>query len=103
MTNPGWSFIWWMSARRYYLYDRRQHAARFLFTNRQALEGQPLVHMHSVVIAARDGLDLITYFSLPAGSDSDADGVPDAPLPMVLIPHGGPWSRDRWGYNAWHQ
>jgi dipeptidyl aminopeptidase/acylaminoacyl peptidase len=22
---------------------------------------------------------------------------------MVLVAHGGPWARDIWGYNAWHQ
>jgi dipeptidyl aminopeptidase/acylaminoacyl peptidase len=88
---------------RYYLYDRRQREARFLFTNRQALEGQPLVKMHSTVIKSRDGLDLVTYYSLPPGSDADGDGIPDKPVPLVLMPHGGPWYRDWWGYNGWHQ
>jgi dipeptidyl aminopeptidase/acylaminoacyl peptidase len=32
---------------RYYLYDREQRVARFLFTNRQALEDQPLVKMQT--------------------------------------------------------
>ena len=36
---------------RFYLYDRKQREARFLFTNRQALEGLALVHMHPVVIS----------------------------------------------------
>jgi dipeptidyl aminopeptidase/acylaminoacyl peptidase len=88
---------------RYYLYDRQSRAARFLFTNRSALEGQPLVKMHAAVIKARDGLELVVYYSLPAGSDSNGDGLPDQPVPMVFTPHGGPWSRDVWGYNPWHQ
>jgi len=88
---------------RYYLYDRRQRQAVFLFTSRKALEGQPLVKMHPFVIQSQDGLDLVGYYSLPAGSDSNADGIPDQALPLVLIPHGGPWGRDVWGYNAWHQ
>ena len=88
---------------RYYLYDRQSRAAIFLFTNRSALEGQPLVKMHAAVIKARDGLDLVVYYSLPAGSDSNGDGLPAQPLPMVFTPHGGPWSRDVWGYNPWHQ
>jgi dipeptidyl aminopeptidase/acylaminoacyl peptidase len=88
---------------RYYLYDRAQREARFLFTNRQALEGQPLVKMHATVIESRDGLNLVTYYSLPPGSDSNGDGIPDEPVPMVLAPHGGPWWRDFWGFSAWHQ
>lgn len=88
---------------RFYLYDREQRVARFLFTNRQALENQPLVKMHSIVIQSRDGLNLVVYYSLPPGSDSNGDGIPDRPLPMVFTPHGGPWGRDFWGYNSWHQ
>jgi dipeptidyl aminopeptidase/acylaminoacyl peptidase len=88
---------------RFYLYDRSQREASFLFTNRRALEGLPLVHMHPVVIPARDGLQLVAYYSLPPGADSKGDGTPDRPVPMVLTPHGGPWHRDFWGYDPWHQ
>jgi dipeptidyl aminopeptidase/acylaminoacyl peptidase len=88
---------------RFYLYDRQHRTARFLFTNRQALVDQPLAKMHSVVVKSRDGLDLVSYYTLPLGSDSDGAGIPDEPLPMVLIPHGGPWGRDFWGYSPWHQ
>ncbi|HIJ72584.1 MAG TPA: S9 family peptidase [Candidatus Hydrogenedentes bacterium] len=88
---------------RFYLYDRERRAAQFLFTNRQDLEGQPLAKMRSTVIQARDGLNLVAYYTLPPGSDSNDDGIPDAPLPMVLTPHGGPWWRDFWGYHPWHQ
>jgi dipeptidyl aminopeptidase/acylaminoacyl peptidase len=88
---------------RFYLYDHLRQSVRFLFTDRQALTGQPLVKMHSVVIPARDGLPLVAYYSLPPGSDGDGNGVPGTPVPMVLFPHGGPWGRDFWGYNPWHQ
>lgn len=88
---------------RSYLYDRERREARFLFSARPALEGLPLVKMHSAVIKARDGLNLVAYLSLPPGSDADGDGRPDRALPMVLIPHGGPWARDTWGFNPLHQ
>jgi dipeptidyl aminopeptidase/acylaminoacyl peptidase len=84
---------------RYYHYDRDTKQARFLFTNRKELEGLPLVKMHPVVIKSRDGLDLVSYLSLPAGTDPDGDGRPDKPLPMVLDVHGGPWARVDWGYS----
>jgi len=88
---------------RYYHYDRRKRTARFLFTNRLALENQPLRKMHSVVIEARDGLPLVSYVTLPRDSDTNQPGRPDAPLPLVLLVHGGPWYRDHWGYNPLHQ
>ncbi|KAF5422933.1 MAG: Dipeptidyl aminopeptidase/acylaminoacyl peptidase [Candidatus Methanocomedens sp.] len=87
----------------YYRYDRGEKSAEFLFTHRKALEGLSLAKMHPVVIKSRDGLDLVSYYTLPIGSDSDLDGYPDEPLPMVLFVHGGPWARDNWGYNSVHQ
>jgi dipeptidyl aminopeptidase/acylaminoacyl peptidase len=87
----------------YYRYDREEKSAEFLFAQRRALEGLSLANMHPVVIESRDGLDLVSYYTLPVGSDSDFDGRPDEPLPMVLFVHGGPWARDNWGYNSVHQ
>lgn len=92
---------------RYYRYDRagdgKPGKATFLFSNRAALEGLGLAPMHAVVLKSRDGLDLVSYLTLPAWTDEDADGRPDKPLPMVLMVHGGPWARDDWGYDPYHQ
>ena len=88
---------------RYYHYDRKTQEAEFLFTHREALEGLPLAKMHPVVVKSRDALNLVSYYTLPLRSDSDGDGYPAEPLPMVLYVHGGPWSRDGWGYNPIHQ
>ncbi len=87
----------------YYHYDRDSSKVNFLFTNRPELEGVQLAKMHPVVIQARDNLDLVSYLTLPVWTDSDNDARPDAPQPMVLLVHGGPWARDTWGYNSLHQ
>ena len=88
---------------KYYFYDRITRTARFLFTNRRDLEGLKLAKMHPVVIKSRDGLNLVSYLTLPWWHDPDNDSRPDKPLPMVLYVHGGPWARDSWGYNSIHQ
>jgi len=88
---------------RYYLYDREAGKAEFLFTNRESLEKYTLANMEPVVIPARDGLDLVSYLTLPVSQDEDHDARPEQPLPMVLFVHGGPWARDAWGYNPYHQ
>ena len=88
---------------RYYLYDRENKQAHFLFTDREALKDAPLAKMHSAVIKSRDGLNLVSYYTLPLGTDSDGDGRPDEPLPTLLLVHGGPWGRDEWGYDSFHQ
>ncbi|MDT8323376.1 MAG: S9 family peptidase [Bacteroidota bacterium] len=88
---------------RYYLYDREAGKAEFLFTNRSSLEQYTLANMTPVLIPSRDGLELVSYLTLPVFSDEDKDGRPDQPLPLVLLVHGGPWGRDSWGYNPMHQ
>jgi dipeptidyl aminopeptidase/acylaminoacyl peptidase len=110
VTNRTLDDKYWMVAYimdngpvQYYHYDREAQEAQFLFTHQGELEGLPLVKMHPVVIESRDGLELVSYYTLPLESDSDGDAHPDEPLPMVLVVHGGPWSRDGWGYNSIHQ
>jgi dipeptidyl aminopeptidase/acylaminoacyl peptidase len=88
---------------RFYLFDRAAGKARFLFSDRKALEGLPLQTMRPVVVKSRDGMDLVCYLTLPPGSDGAAKGRPARPLPMVLDVHGGPWGRDMWGLNPTHQ
>ena len=88
---------------RSYLYDRRTRRATFLFSNRKALEDIPLAHTYPRIIRSRDGLDLVSYLTLPPWSDMGGSGRPDHPLPMVLLVHGGPWARDTWGFNPEHQ
>jgi dipeptidyl aminopeptidase/acylaminoacyl peptidase len=95
---------------RYYLYDRANKKARFLFSHRPALEKLPLARMHPVVIDSRDGLKLVSYLTLPQGdwqqgrpAGDTSPPKPPKPLPMVLFVHGGPWARDQWGLNSTHQ
>ena len=66
----------------YYLYDRDEEEVELLFTDRPALEDAPLATMHPVVIEARDNFKLVSYLTLPVGSDSGSsnDARPDAPL-----------------------
>ena len=91
---------------RSYLYERGDRANRrlsLLFRHRPALETAPLQPMAPVEIEARDGLTLVSYLTLPIGSDGNGDGRPDAPIPLVMAPHGGPWTRDSYGFNPLHQ
>jgi dipeptidyl aminopeptidase/acylaminoacyl peptidase len=88
---------------RSYLFDREARRLSLLFRHRPALEQAALQPMTPVEIEARDGLTLVTYLTLPTGSDADGDARPDEPVPLVLTPHDGPWARDSYGFNALHQ
>ncbi|HET9863080.1 MAG TPA: S9 family peptidase, partial [Steroidobacteraceae bacterium] len=83
-----------------YLYERKSGAITRLFDQRPELADAPLVPMQSLELEARDGLTLVSYLSLPPGSDSNGDGRPDKPVPMVLNVHGGPWGRDNYGFDS---
>jgi dipeptidyl aminopeptidase/acylaminoacyl peptidase len=87
----------------YFAYDRASGAVDKLFTSRPELIGKPLNEMHAVTIPSRDGLDLVSYLTLPPHADADGDGRPDSPVPMVLDVHGGPWGRNGYGYSSWAQ
>ena len=86
-----------------YIYDRKAGKVTKLFDQRPALAKAPLVPMQALELKARDGLTLVSYLSLPPGSDTNGDGVPDSPVPLVLNVHGGPWARDGYGFDNEHQ
>jgi dipeptidyl aminopeptidase/acylaminoacyl peptidase len=74
-----------------------------LFHDRPLLKDKPLARMRPLLITTRDGLEMVSYLSLPVGAAPEAATRPLRPLPMVLLVHGGPWARDEWGYNSFHQ
>ncbi|HLI66049.1 MAG TPA: S9 family peptidase [Caulobacteraceae bacterium] len=86
-----------------YLYERAAKRLTKLYVTRPDLESAPLAPMHAVEIRTRDSLVQVSYLTLPVDADPNGTGRPRAPVPMVLLPHGGPWGRDLYGYNPLHQ
>lgn len=76
----------------YYAFDRTSRQATFLFHSRPALARYTLARMEPISYRARDGLTIHGY--LTRSPDAAA-----GPGPMVLHVHGGPWSRNAWGYD----
>ncbi|HTB71828.1 MAG TPA: alpha/beta fold hydrolase [Polyangiaceae bacterium] len=96
-------------ATHYYLYDRDQDIpgnpgkATFLFTGQEGLERAKLSSVNPVIVKARDGLELVSYLTLPPASDPRAEGRPLSPLPMVLWVHDGPAARASLEYSPEQQ
>jgi dipeptidyl aminopeptidase/acylaminoacyl peptidase len=86
-----------------YLYERATRRLTKLFVVRPELEGAVLAATHPIEIRTRDGLTQVSYLTLPPGADRNGDARPEAPVPMVLLVHGGPWGRDIYGFNSMHQ
>ncbi len=64
--------------------------------------------MYEMVAESRDGKKLVCYYTLPKEADQgdkgDQGGSVDAPIPLVVVPHGGPFKvRDRFSFNPMHQ
>ena len=79
----------------YHLYERGTGKIAELFATRPDLAPYRLAPMRGNIVRARDGLELVSYLTLPAGEKPQ----PKAPLPMVLLVHGGPWARDVYGFD----
>jgi len=94
--------LWFVHATRadgpesYYLYDRPARKARKLQLGSSRLADFTLAPMTYVSIKSRDGLDIPAYLTLPVG-------IEPRNLPLVVVPHGGPWFRDRWDFDPWVQ
>jgi dipeptidyl aminopeptidase/acylaminoacyl peptidase len=76
----------------YFAYDRATKTGRFLFENRPELTRYELASMEPFSFTARDGLTVHGYATFPPGAGRSG-------LPAVLDVHGGPWTRDAWGFN----
>lgn len=76
----------------YYLYDRATGEVSLLFRRTERLADVQLARMEPFSFRSRDGLEVHGYLSFPPGRGR-------AGLPAVLSVHGGPWTRDHWGFN----
>lgn len=77
---------------KFYLFDREKQTAELLFLTRPELEEYKLASTKPISFISRDGLKIYGYLTCPIDT-------PSKNLPLVLLVHGGPWSRDFWGYN----
>lgn len=78
----------------YYLFDVKNLKAQHVLASRQWFDPDQTASMKPVRIRARDGLMLHGYVTTPKGSEGKA-------LPMVVMPHGGPFGiQDTWGFDT---
>ena len=82
-TNPG----------DFYLFDREAMRASRVIGQREWLMPDEMATMEPIKVPARDGLELHGYLTRPRGT-------PDDKLPLVVLPHGGPYGVfDKWGFS----
>lgn len=77
---------------RYYLYDLGARRADLLAEAYPKVYLPKLAPMQPVSFAARDGLEIPGYLTLPKGAEPLG-------LPAIVYVHGGPTARDVWGWD----
>ena len=80
----------------YYLYERDQARVTPIGLQHPKLTPDRLGRMEKVSWKARDGTELSGYLTVPPNA-------PSGPLPLVVMPHGGPEARDAYDYDLWGQ
>lgn len=81
-TDPG----------HYYVYDKATHKLNEVLPIRPQLAETRLAVVKPITYTAADGTVIPGYLTLPPGSDGKG-------LPAIVMPHGGPDSRDEWGFD----
>lgn len=76
-----------------YLFDRNTKTLTLQYRVRDQLTRSHLALMQTVRYNSSDGLEIPAYLTLPKG-------VEPKRLPAIILPHGGPWARDSWGYHG---
>ena len=76
----------------YYYYDIEKDELTKLADLSPWLDPNHMSEMKPIKYTSRDGLTINGYLTIPKGSNGKN-------LPVVVNPHGGPWARDRWGFN----
>jgi dipeptidyl aminopeptidase/acylaminoacyl peptidase len=76
-----------------WLFDRKSKDLSTLYQVREKLPRASLSPMKAIRYKSSDGLEVPAYLTLPKG-------LGEKNLPLIVVPHGGPWGRDNWGYNS---
>lgn len=77
----------------YYLYDKVSDKLTKLADVSPWMDENQMAEMKPIKYQSRDGLTIHGYLSMPKGLENAKN------LPVVVNVHGGPWARDRWGFN----
>ncbi len=76
----------------YYFYDLKTKEFIKLADVAPWLKEEQLAAMKPIQYETEDGLTIHGYLTLPLVDETKN-------LPVVVVPHGGPWARDTWGFN----
>jgi dienelactone hydrolase len=74
--------------------DLQQRTAGLIKNSAPWIDAKRMQPVNIIKFKTRDGRQLDAYLTLPAGATKAN------PPPLVVLPHGGPWARDYWGFDS---
>lgn len=81
---------------RYYLFDVKNHTLGPVGKRMPWIKPEQMAPMGLISYQARDGLKIHGYLTVPLGHKPKN-------LPLIVMPHGGPWARDVWDFDPFVQ
>ncbi len=85
-----------LSAGNYYLFEPADRKLTRITSDYPDLPEAAISPVQSIKFKARDGVRIPGYLTVPRGREAKN-------LPLILLVHGGPHSRDVWQYDFWSQ
>ena len=80
----------------YYLVNRKTGGAKLIGDLRKDVGPDQINERQYIHYSAADGMDIPAYLTLPRDR-------PAKDLPLIVLPHGGPFARDDIGFDWWSQ
>lgn len=78
----------------YYLVDLGSSRVERIGSAAPWVDSSQMCPMQVIQYKARDGVQISGYLTLPKGASKQN------PAPLLVLPHGGPWARDCWGWDS---
>lgn len=99
-SNDGDMVLFWSGAANdpggFFLFDAKAKRIQSLVQPYDRIKPQNLSEVRPVSYTARDGTSIPGYLTLPHDREHKN-------LPLIVMPHGGPFARDSWSYDPWAQ
>ena len=77
----------------YHILDLEKRQMGLVKNSRPWINPDRMRPMSMIKYRTAEGRELDAYLTLPAGASKAT------PAPLVVLPHGGPWVRDTWGFD----
>lgn len=82
----------------FWAYEKDAHVLRQISPS----HAEEYAKMYEMIATSRDGKELVCYYTLP--KEYDRGGYVETAIPLVIVPHGGPFKvRNKYEFDPYHQ